>query len=232
MCDICGFVAPAPVEASAILAMTKLAKHRGPDDEGYLLVDAPGCDAGAAGWARYARLRRFDRARRSRRSATDATRVVARRRSRSAIAACRFSICSVLGHQPMSTPDRRYLARLQRRDLQLRRAGEGAVVARLPLHLTLRLRSDSRGLRHVGRGVPDRLNGMFAFAIYDATAGELFLARDRFGIKPLYYWFSPDGTLFFASEIKQFTAAPGWRATLNVDARRTVPRDRSHRRRR
>ena len=42
MCDICGFVAPAPVDASAILAMTKLAKHRGPNDEGYLLVDAPG----------------------------------------------------------------------------------------------------------------------------------------------------------------------------------------------
>ena len=62
-----------------------------------------------------------------------------------------------------------------------------------------------------------RLNGMFAFAIYDATSGELFLARDRFGIKPLYYWFSPNRTLFFASEIKQFTAAPGWRATLNVE---------------
>lgn len=68
-----------------------------------------------------------------------------------------------------------------------------------------------------GAACLERLNGMFAFAIYDAVSAEMFLARDRFGIKPLYYWFSPAGVLYFASEIKQFTAAPGWRATLNRD---------------
>jgi asparagine synthase (glutamine-hydrolysing) len=57
---------------------------------------------------------------------------------------------------------------------------------------------------------------MFAFAIYDAVAGELFLARDRFGIKPLYYWVSPGGVLAFASEIKQFTALPGWQPRVNA----------------
>jgi asparagine synthase (glutamine-hydrolysing) len=61
-----------------------------------------------------------------------------------------------------------------------------------------------------------RLNGMWACLIYDATAGEVIASRDRFGIKPLYYWCAPDGTLCFASEIKQFTAASGWTGAVNA----------------
>lgn len=45
-------------------------------------------------------------------------------------------------------------------------------------------------------------NGMFAFAIWDSNKKELFLARDRTGIKPLHYTFLDDGTFLFASEIK------------------------------
>ncbi len=48
----------------------------------------------------------------------------------------------------------------------------------------------------------DYLNGMWAFVIYDKTSGMLFGSRDRFGIKPLYYFYT-DGELAFASEIKQ-----------------------------
>ena len=61
----------------------------------------------------------------------------------------------------------------------------------------------------------NRFVGMFAFAIYDNENKEIFLARDRFGIKPLYYWFAPDGSFCFGSEIKQFTVVKGWRARLN-----------------
>lgn len=61
-----------------------------------------------------------------------------------------------------------------------------------------------------------RFNGMFAFLIHDRQAGTVFAARDRFGVKPLYYWRSPEGLLAFASEIKQFTVLPGWRARLNA----------------
>lgn len=58
-----------------------------------------------------------------------------------------------------------------------------------------------------GAGCLDRLIGMFAFVIWDAHSRELFAARDRFGVKPLYYYEQPDGGLLLASEIKALHAA-------------------------
>lgn len=62
-----------------------------------------------------------------------------------------------------------------------------------------------------------RLNGQFAFAIWDAQKRRLFLARDRFGIRPLYYW--SDGTRFaFASEVKALLTIPDVSRELNPTA--------------
>jgi asparagine synthase (glutamine-hydrolysing) len=61
----------------------------------------------------------------------------------------------------------------------------------------------------------NRFNGMWAFTIYDTVLNEIFMSRDRFGIKPFYYWFSPEGCFAFASEIKQFTEVDGWSAKIN-----------------
>ena len=70
------------------------------------------------------------------------------------------------------------------------------------------------GFEQWGEGVLDRLRGMFAFALYDTATGELFCARDAFGIKPLYYAMEGDRILF-GSEIKGLLAHPHARRSLN-----------------
>lgn len=64
--------------------------------------------------------------------------------------------------------------------------------------------------------MPKKLRGMFAFAIYDIKNKTLFLARDNFGIKPLYYY-ENNNTFMFASEIKSFLAHPDFKKELNKD---------------
>lgn len=72
-----------------------------------------------------------------------------------------------------------------------------------------RTRSDTEVLVHAyeqwGDGMVDRLNGQFAFAIYDRRTESVFLARDRFGVRPLFYAVR-DGDLYFASEVKALFA--------------------------
>ncbi len=63
----------------------------------------------------------------------------------------------------------------------------------------------------------ERLRGMFAIAIWDAREQRLVLARDRFGIKPLYYRVA-DGTLSFASELKALLRQPGFSREVDLDA--------------
>ncbi|HTO94438.1 MAG TPA: asparagine synthase (glutamine-hydrolyzing) [Bacteroidota bacterium] len=94
----------------------------------------------------------------------------------------------------------------------------------------LELRRELEGLGHRFRSASDtevvlasyaewgdeallKFNGMWAFAIRDEGRNELFLARDRFGVKPLYY--HANGRIVFASEMKAFTALPGFRVQMN-----------------
>lgn len=78
--------------------------------------------------------------------------------------------------------------------------------------------SDTEVILHLyeqlGPGCVERLNGQFAFAIWDSRNKELFLARDRVGIRPLHYAVHA-GRLFFASEIKSILAVPGVRRELD-----------------
>lgn len=61
-----------------------------------------------------------------------------------------------------------------------------------------------------GRAALERLAGMFAFVFWQPRTGRLLMARDPLGMKPLYYWPSPEGGLAFASEIKALFHTPGF----------------------
>ncbi len=85
-----------------------------------------------------------------------------------------------------------------------------------------RTQSDTETILHLyeefGIAGVAKLRGMFAYAIWDSVQRKLVLARDRLGIKPLYYTVKEDGTLYFASEIKALIAGRAIKPELNYDA--------------
>jgi asparagine synthase (glutamine-hydrolysing) len=170
---MCGFAgifnygSPDAVSRDVLKQMADTIVHRGPDDEGFVVL-------GNVGLA-FRRLSIID--------------------------------LSMLGHQPMSTPERDvwivfngeiYNFREIRRDLISR-------------GVQFRSQSDTEVFLHAYREFGSRcvemFNGMFAFALWDVKRSQLLLGRDRLGKKPLYY--TDNGSrLVFGSEIKAILAAP------------------------
>jgi len=121
------------------------------------------------------------------------------------------------GQQPLSNGDGRFWITFN---------GEIFNYIELTAELTglghrFRTHSDTEVIVHAyeqwGARCVERFNGQFAFAIWDRRKCELFLARDRFGIRPLYVA-EHDGQLLFASEIKSLRAFPGFRPALSAAA--------------
>ena len=73
------------------------------------------------------------------------------------------------------------------------------------------------GLSEYGEVFFEKLNGMFAIAAWNEPKQELYLSRDRFGVKPLYYWFNGN-TLCFSSEIKAIIKHPDYKIDVDLDA--------------
>ena len=200
MCGIFGILNlnGASVDLSLISQAANVQRHRGPDDEGYLLINTrTGSAIACAGQETDPRLtlpplnnlrsEYFDLA----------------------FAFRRLSIqdLSPSGHQPMKSPDGRYWI-----------VFNGEIYNYLELRTELLSRgaqfhtnSDTEVLLAAyqiwGESCLDRLNGMFAFAIWDMSTKTMFLARDRFGEKPLHYVYIPGRLFAFASEMKALWAA-------------------------
>ncbi len=75
----------------------------------------------------------------------------------------------------------------------------------------------AEGLAAYGPAFFERLDGMFAIAAWNTHTKECWLSRDRFGVKPLYYYFE-NGVLLFASEIKAMITHPSFKVEVNKDA--------------
>jgi asparagine synthase (glutamine-hydrolysing) len=120
----------------------------------------------------------------------------------------RLSIVDVAaGHQPMTNEDGR-LHIVFNGEIYNHTDFRAPLIAR---GHTYRTHADTETILHLyeehGAACVEHLRGMFAFAIWDERRRELFIARDRLGVKPLYYVHTDDGSLYFASEIKALLEA-------------------------
>lgn len=119
------------------------------------------------------------------------------------------------GHQPMEWADGRYVVTYNGEIYNFRELR--AELEKAGVHF--RSRSDTEVLlAAVGtwglKKALERFNGMFAFALWDRQARALVVARDRYGVKPLYFA-TQDGTFAFGSEQKAILALPGFRRVLD-----------------
>jgi asparagine synthase (glutamine-hydrolysing) len=121
------------------------------------------------------------------------------------------------GHQPMSDACGRYTIVFNGEIYNYRELRDELV----SFGHSFRTQSDTEVIleayRRWGTGCVERLNGMFAFVLYDAERDILFAARDRAGEKPLFYWHN-GGTLVFASELKALMQYPALPRKLDLEA--------------
>jgi asparagine synthase (glutamine-hydrolysing) len=186
MCGIAGIVCPEGVNAGDLRRMSASLRHRGPDDEGFLLAgESVQAYRGDDTVQELSSLTHLDQA-------ASATLGLVHRR---------LSIIDLeaSGHQPMQHQEYWLVYNgeiYNYRELREELARDG---------VAFKTGSDSEVLLAAyakwGSACVQHFIGMWAFALYDRVRNCLFISRDRFGIKPLYYHFSK-GKFAFASEIK------------------------------
>jgi len=202
MCGIAGIVNfnNKPISLNTLVKMTEIVKHRGPDDCGIVLFD-PTIGNGKTGVIEFKKLGRGENSRLNYSVGFGHT---------------RLSILdlSELGHQPMSNTD-----------------GSLWIVHNGEIYNYLELRAEliSKGYKFSsntdtevilnaykewGQDCLNKFNGMWAFAIWDRRKSSLFCARDRFGVKPFYYYLD-ENVFLFVSEIKQILEYKEYRRKPN-----------------
>jgi asparagine synthase (glutamine-hydrolysing) len=188
MCGIAGIVSSSGFDPEILTSMTHLVKHRGPDGFGIVY---------------------FDDASQAAESFHDTNAGPSFARPRIGLGARRLAILDLsrVGNQPMQIDDGRFWI-----------AYNGEIYNYLELRRELRslghrfrTNTDTEVILHAyqqwGASCVSHFRGMWAFAIHDCRNGVLFCSRDRFGIKPFYYFASPS-LFLFGSEIKQILEHP------------------------
>lgn len=209
---MCGISCLLSMDASglvnALMGMTRVIRHRGPDNEGYMRFIG-------------GRIETWNAAEGAQADEQGAQPI-------SQAAGVRGGACLGLGHRRLAIVD---TSRLGHQPMSYE-AGRYWITYNGELYNYVELRRELERVGHQfasssdtevilaaysqwGENCVARFNGMWALVIFDASTQTLFVARDRFGVKPLYYWVGPYGHLAIASEIKQFAALPGWSARLN-----------------
>ncbi len=189
MCGISGFCSAVPRGRAVLEAMNATLRHRGPDDTGVWLAGGRASD----GW-----------------TAASGTVGLAQRR-------LAIIDLSPAGRNPMSNDEETLWITYNGEVFNFREVRaelEGA-------GFRFRTQTDSevilKAYERWGRGCVERFVGMFAFAIWDSRRSSLFIARDRLGIKPLYY-LERAGEIAFASELKALRPYPSFDGSIDREA--------------
>lgn len=209
MCGIFGVINSdnIPINVQTVARATQTLRHRGPDDEGYLLMDIQTGGFESTSWNNPGLEQRI--------------RTNYQEWNTEYKLAFGFRRLSILdltmaGHQPMSSQDNLLW-----------------IVYNGEIYNYIELREELKQFGYLfqtntdtevilcayhkwGEACLKRFNGMWSFAIWDQRKSNLFCARDRFGIKPFYYLFD-NAEFVFASEIKAFLSIPGIKKIPNND---------------
>lgn len=195
MCGITGIINKngEAVDRELLKKMADVLAHRGPDDEGFY-INSPESPVESPKWKH------------------------SRGKGNAGLGHRRLSIIDLSsGHQPMQNEDDNIWISFNGEiynfiDLKKELTDKGHV---------FRTNSDTEAIVHAyeewGEDCVKHLRGMFAFAIWDETAQTLFLARDRLGIKPLYYY-SDQSKFIFGSEIKSILQHPDVKREIQPEA--------------
>lgn len=217
MCGIAGYITNigSPVLNSSVIRMTDQIIHRGPDDEGYLFLDPDKniCLAGGDSTPDPVWHTRTDyQPLLHSYNCSDGNSVLA-------FGHRRLSILDLSpgGHQPMSYGNSRYWIVFNGEIYNYHVIRNELTKCGYSFDTSSDTETILAAYAEWGTSCFSHFVGMWALAIYDRQANEIILSRDRYGIKPLYYWFSPSGALYFGSEIKQFTVLSEWIPLMNPE---------------
>lgn len=121
------------------------------------------------------------------------------------------------GHQPMFSSDRNWVIIFNGEIYNHLDIRQELIKSGYSFHSTSDTETLLYGYIHFKEKILNKLNGIFAFAVYNIQERELFIARDQFGIKPLYYYYYA-GQFIFGSEIKSFIKKEDFNTEINYSA--------------